>query len=428
MRVLFVSHTEKTHYFSMVPIAWALRTAGHDVRVACQPELAAAIVESGLVAAPVGTDHRWKQVMVEKNDDTWAERVCSTVTDPAGLGWSELFAFFDQAVTDYFGTVNNDEFIDDLVAYAREWQPDLIVWEQFTWAGAVAAKATGAAHARMLWGADVITRCRQHFLARWAEQPDDQRGDPVAEWLTAALARHGADFDEDIVTGQWTIDAAPPSHQWDLGLHKVPVRYVPYNGPATLPDWLREPPAKPRVCVTAGISVRGYFGFDMFSIAALHAFADLDIEIIATLLPTPGETVDGAPANARVLEFVPMQGLMPTCSAVVHIGGAGVQSTAIHYGVPQLVLPGFWDTVVRGQQLADSGAGLVILPHEITPERVHDDLARLVTDPAFREAAERLRQETLTAPAPNDVVPVLETLTDKHRARPASSASSLAGT
>ena len=37
MRVLFATYPERTHFLAMVPLAWALRTAGHEVRVASQP-------------------------------------------------------------------------------------------------------------------------------------------------------------------------------------------------------------------------------------------------------------------------------------------------------------------------------------------------------------------------------------------------------
>ncbi|MGZ3103261.1 activator-dependent family glycosyltransferase [Streptomyces sp. H62] len=416
MRILFVTHAEKTHFFSMVPLAWALRTAGHEVRVATQPDMAEGVSEAGLTAVPLGCDHRWKQVMEANQDEEWPARVAEAVTHSADLGHDELLRFFDETTERYFRIVNNDEFLDALVEYSRWWQPELIVWEQFTWAGAVAAQVTGAAHARMLWGADVVTRSRDDFLARLAERPENERVDPLRDWLTEALARHGAAFDETVVNGHWTIDTNPPSHRIDNGLTVVGVRYVPYNGRAVLPEWLAAEPAKPRVAVTAGISVRSYFGFDIFGISALQAFAGLDIELIATLLPGPGESVDDAPENTTVVDFVPMHGLLPTCSAVIHIGGAGVQSTAAYYGVPQMILPGLWDTKVRGALLDQSGAGISVPAEQFTPEQVRENLVRLLEDPAFREGAAALRKDVLAAPSPNEVVPVLEDLTARHRA------------
>ena len=56
MRVLFVANPEKAHLLAMVPLAWALRTAGHEVRVAGQPAFADLITQAGLTAVPVGRD------------------------------------------------------------------------------------------------------------------------------------------------------------------------------------------------------------------------------------------------------------------------------------------------------------------------------------------------------------------------------------
>ncbi|MGW1290379.1 activator-dependent family glycosyltransferase, partial [Streptomyces sp. NPDC002586] len=54
MRILFATFAVKTHLHPQIPIAWALRAAGHDVRVASQPDLAPDITGAGLTAVPVG--------------------------------------------------------------------------------------------------------------------------------------------------------------------------------------------------------------------------------------------------------------------------------------------------------------------------------------------------------------------------------------
>ncbi|MEE3921336.1 hypothetical protein V2I01_33205 [Micromonospora sp. BRA006-A] len=54
MRVLFTTFAAKVHMYSQVPLAWALHTAGHEVRIASQPDLADDITHTGLTAVPVG--------------------------------------------------------------------------------------------------------------------------------------------------------------------------------------------------------------------------------------------------------------------------------------------------------------------------------------------------------------------------------------
>src|SRR5882757_8332379 len=56
MRVLFATSPWPTHYFMMVPTAWAFRAAGHDVLVASQPSMSGLIASTGLPAVRVGPD------------------------------------------------------------------------------------------------------------------------------------------------------------------------------------------------------------------------------------------------------------------------------------------------------------------------------------------------------------------------------------
>lgn len=54
MRVLLVPLAASPHFFVQVPLVWALRAAGHEVRVASQPDLMDTVTAAGLPATPVG--------------------------------------------------------------------------------------------------------------------------------------------------------------------------------------------------------------------------------------------------------------------------------------------------------------------------------------------------------------------------------------
>ena len=54
MRVLVVTWGWRSHLYPLVPLAWALRAAGHDVVVAGPPDLVDVITGAGLPAVPVG--------------------------------------------------------------------------------------------------------------------------------------------------------------------------------------------------------------------------------------------------------------------------------------------------------------------------------------------------------------------------------------
>lgn len=48
MRVLFTTTPGRGHFFPMVPLAWALRCAGHQVVVAAPPQIAESVRAAGL--------------------------------------------------------------------------------------------------------------------------------------------------------------------------------------------------------------------------------------------------------------------------------------------------------------------------------------------------------------------------------------------
>lgn len=433
MRVLFTSFAHSSHFYPMVPVAWALRAAGHEVRVASQPDLTEIITGAGLTAVPVGQPLSAAAMGSPDwyTNDPWAPELLGQVLDASSghvenfdytgrdaeqWTWEGLLRLESIMVPAMYATMNSDSMIADMVSFAEHWRPDLVIWETYTFAGAVAARASGAAHARLIWTPDVALRARQAFLARRESQRPEHREDPTAEWLGWTLARFGREFDEEIVTGQWTIDLMPRSVRLDLGLHTIGVRWVPYNGPSVLPGWLRGPADRPRICLTLGTGAMVQYMTEPLT-DVIQSVADIDAEIIATVDASLLGTV---PENMRILGFVPLHDLLPTCSAVVHHCGIGTTATATLHGVPQLLLPSVYDSMVKAERIADYGAGLSVPMSEISANELRAKLVRLISDPAFKKAATALRQEMLDEPAPSELVPVLEKLTAEHRDRSAS--------
>jgi glycosyltransferase (activator-dependent family) len=428
MRVLFTTLAHRTHFYPLVPLAWALRGAGHEVRVASEPALIDDITRTGLTAVPLD-EPEWSvkdpsdlALLKQFHEDGFAY-LRDFDFSGGGRGrwtWEDLLGLQNIGVPSHDSVMNNDLMIDKLVAFARNWQPDLVIWETYTIAGAITARAVGAAHARFVTGPDVVMRARKEFLRQKELQHPEHQEDPTAEWLGWTLERVGAEgeFTEDMVTGQWTIDSASASTRLDLGLHTVRVRYVPYNGPAVVPDWLRLPAKRPRVCLTFGVSewIAEWLDGEVIT-DLLLAMSDLDIEVVATVTGKQIEQVTEVPANARLVEFVPLNDLMPTCAAVVHHGGIGTKAGAELHGVPQIILTFGMDTAVVGARIEESGAGLAMPIEELTGAALREKVSRVVTEPSFASAAGRLRDEVLAQPTPNAAVPLIEQLTAEHRGR-----------
>ncbi|TMR04965.1 activator-dependent family glycosyltransferase [Actinomadura soli] len=436
MRVLLVTFPWQSHFHLLVSLGWGLQTAGHEVRVASGPELTDVITRSGLTAVPVGSDEPVFEKL-ERSQGELFEKLTAELDGQADLDLSfdlsenrEEKLTWDRLRWGYrFIAANikamNDSMIEDLVEYCRWWKPDLVVWDWISYAGPVAAAAVGVPHARVPIGLNVDARMRDHYLRVRAEQPPEKREDPLGDWLAEWADKYGAPFSEELVTGQFTIDQMVGSMVLESDVPSVPLRYVPYNGPSVVPDWTRRDPSKRRVLATFGWTMEKdpsalALSGDQLQ-AMLDSVADLDIELVVTLPEQVQKELKRVPDNTRMVEFVPLHVIIPSCSAVIHHGGIPSFVDSLVHGVPQLVISRIMpDIGERGPRLERAGAGLWIPgddPEELSGQRIREHLLRLLDEPAFREGAGRLRKELLAQPTPGEAVKELERLTSHFRDR-----------
>ncbi|MEU5553646.1 activator-dependent family glycosyltransferase [Micromonospora sp. NPDC047793] len=416
------TYPEKTLFYSMVPLAWALRSAGHDVRVASQPFFCDTITRAGLTAVSVGRDRRrpterMMELDPEQNEDDregLPDPYNAAARDPARLDWAAMRDGYDFLLHTWH-KLENFPMLAELVTFARQWRPDLVLWEPSTYAGPIAAKASGAAHGRLLWSIDVFGVARERFLALTPD-PAHERPDPLAGWLESYARRYDFAYDEDLITGQFTVDQLPDSLRMKADLEYVPMRYVPYNATTVVPDWLRRPPDRPRVAVTLGITATDVFGGYKVNLQdLLDQFAGLDVELVATVAASERGKLTRVPANARVLPWVPLHPLAQSCAAVVNHAGPGTALTTAICGVPQLHLPWDFDEPELSRRFATQGSALSLDAGTATGEQVREAVQRLLDEPDFGVRAAALRREIGALPSPNSVVQRLVELVDAHR-------------
>jgi UDP:flavonoid glycosyltransferase YjiC (YdhE family) len=106
----------------------------------------------------------------------------------------------------------------------------------------------------------------------------------------------------------------------------------------------------------------------------------------------------------RVAEFLPQGAVLPVCRAVVSHAGAGTMLGALCHGLPQLCLPQGTDQPFNTAALLPTGAALALQPEEITADAVAAALGRLLEDPSFGAAANRLRTEIERMPSADVVL------------------------
>ncbi|MBP2329082.1 glycosyltransferase (activator-dependent family) [Kibdelosporangium banguiense] len=425
MRILFTVLPQKSTFLYLVPMAWALRTAGHEVVVASTPDFTDTITQAGLTAVPAGRPTGDGRMLVARGvTPEVVEKYRAglpppydIVNDPGNATWQDTL----EACAGALESLKFEMFpmLGGLVNFARQWQPDLVVWHPFTLCGPIAAKACGAAHARMLFSVDVFAETRNQFLRLKAEQPAEKQEDPYADWFSAYGRKYGFEFTEDMVTGQFTIDQFPRSLQMVAdGVDYVRTQYVPYGGPAIVPKWLQAPPERPRVALTLGSTATDvYNGYTVPLIDILTALSELDIELVATVAESEQHKLGAVPANVRLVPYVPWHAIVPTCSAVIHHAGLATLATTARHPVPQLALHYHFDQPLLGRMLAEQGAGLEIHASKVTGDNVRDSVRRLLTQPVFGERATALRDEIFALPTPNDIVGRIEELTVKYRTR-----------
>lgn len=386
MRVMFTTWNWTTHYFPLVPLAWSMRAAGHEVVVATQPGLAGTVSRSGLPVAAVGTDVDVASMM--SSYVRRAERHAARLPE-----WSSMRKF--GAGNCWLSVAMCRAMADGLWEFASRWRPDLIVFEPTTYAGPLVAARLGVPAVRHTWGIDFAYLLREfdeEALAPFREQ-----------WGLGPVE----------TLGEVTVDPCPPGLQIPAGgtvpvaARRLPMRYVPYNGPGRVPDWLLTRPRAPRVCVTWGVSSGQFDPRQVVLDETVRAVARLGVEVVAAVSRADRRLLSTVPDNVRVAEGVPLHALLPTCDALVSQGGLGTVMTAVASGVPQLLVPQTTDRLVNADRLGATGAARTLLPDQHGAQAVGDHVTALLTDPAHAAAARRLRAEQDALPDSNAMADLL---------------------
>lgn len=386
MRVLITSWAWPTHFLPMVPLAWALRAAGHEVRVAGQPGLAGAVTGSGLPFVPAGHDldmeAAFRGLLIGPAGAPAAASGGVRKTPRAIRMFAELA----------------DVMAAGTLALARDWRPDLVLTEPTAFVGALAARAVDVPLVRFPWGADILSNV--------AAMPG--MSDVDAEALAPVAARFGL---RDVRPRDGlTLDACPAGMQIATPVpDRQDIRYLPHNAYGVLPPALPAP-TRPRVCVSWGTTIGRLDPARSLMRQVVTAVAGAGVEVVAAVAAHQrADLLARVPEGVIVAESAPLQHLLPGCAAVISHGGAGTILNGLLHGLPQLaVAPVLPDHRFNSRRLAASGAGRVLTAEEIADGAVSSALRDVLDTPGYRDAAEQLRGQIEEKPLPAEVVPVLE--------------------
>ncbi|GAA0639187.1 DUF1205 domain-containing protein [Kutzneria viridogrisea] len=408
MRVLCCVSDYPTHYFPLIPLGWALQAAGHELRVCAGPAQAATIERAGLTPVPCGpdvdpvTDARWLAYSLARqglrtgqlpplNPETGAE-----LADLDAFDHAEFAARRQQELA-RVGEARTRDVLD----LAKSWRPDLVLHDLVAAEAVVAAQLSGVPSACHLWGLTGTSETTPGLDSLAADVPA-----PVRELIGMAA-------DEPAI--RFVLDPTPPPIAPPTAAPRMPVRYVPYNGPGALadpPPWPTEI-GRARVAVVWGSAIRRINGPGSFLVPALvDALAARGVDVVLAIGAEEAELLGRLPANVQVLPQYPLRLLLPHCTAVVHHGGAGAALTAAAAGLPQLVVA-FGPMELRSaQRIADAGVGVALPGAHAAPGTIRAAVDQLLDTPELAAAAAEMARANAALPSPADVVPVLEKLAE----------------
>ncbi|MBE1530506.1 glycosyltransferase [Actinomadura algeriensis] len=141
----------------------------------------------------------------------------------------------------------------------------------------------------------------------------------------------------------------------------------------------------------------------------LAALADDDVLVVATT-PAP-DALGTVPANARIARTIPYPSLLPNVDAMVTNGGIGGVLFALAHGVPLVATGQSEDKPAICARIAHTGVGIDLRSAAAPePARIRDAVRSVLTDPAFRRNAERVRADFARHDPPAEAADLLERL------------------
>ncbi len=362
-RFLIVVLPLTAHVWPAVAIGDALAARGHDVAL-CGPETdLRPLVGPDVTIYPTGK--RFYRAYREVG-----------VAGPVRELWD-----------DYLIPLNR--FIQDPVDRAvADYQPDVVLADQYALVGAVAAHKHGVRWATLCLGALELSPPREYPALR-----DWVHSKVRLAWEMACLpADDDIDllFSPDLVIATTvqalTGTAAIHDHCVLVGAALGPRRTDPSFG------WDRWDPARRHVLVTAG-TLSGHLvnGYLARMLAAL-ALEPLASRVQAVLNFNPDGMPD-PPSHVLVAPRVPVLDLMPHLDAVICQAGQSTVNEALVHGVPMVVAPIRLAELVVAEQVTQAGAGVAVSFSDATPAQLAAAVTAVLDEPGYRAHARRISDE-----------------------------------
>jgi UDP:flavonoid glycosyltransferase YjiC (YdhE family) len=375
MRVLFSCIAAYGHFHPLVPLARAFADEGHDVAFATSASFADRVHRAGFDLLPAGID---QDELERRFAPVRAHLRTLPVAERRPLAFAGRFAANEAPVK-----------LHPLREIVAEWQPALVVHESGDLAAPIVAAAAGLPSVHHSFGRLIPTACFE-------------RAAPEIDPLWRELG-----LEPEPLCGAYRgtyADLCPPSFQSTTppqGIQVEPVRPLfPAAVGETAPAWLAGRRGRPLIYVTLGTVHNDVSVFRTL----LDGLEGVDCDVLATVgNGNDPLALEPVPANALVERYVPQAYVLPHAAVVVAHGGSGSILATFAHGLPTLLLPQAADQFDNAARCAEIGAGLVLLPGDVTAEAVREAAETLLAEPAYGDRAAELAEEVAAMPHPAEV-------------------------
>jgi MGT family glycosyltransferase len=398
-RVLAYTSPARGHLFPIVPILDELRARGHEIHLRTLASEVALMGEAGFAAQPL---------------DPAIEAI-----DHHDYDAKNPRAALRQGAQTFVRRAAHDA--DDLKRAIEKVQPDVLLVDVQAWGGLATAEA---------WGGPWASWCPYPLPLPSADAPPFGPGlrpatgplgrlrDTLVRPLVYGMLKKvligpindiraqqglppaGDDFmtRAPLVLYMTSEPFEYPRSDWPPNIAQVgPCAWDP---PAEPPEWINDV-RRPLVLVTTSSEFQDDGRLVQ---TALEGLAGEDVEVVATL-PSQDPSGFRAPANARVLPFVPHARLLAHASVVITHGGMGATQKALARGVPVCAVPFGRDQLEVARRVEVSGAGTRLPASKLTPDRLRAAVSGAL---ACRDGARRIAEAFARAGGPMRAADLLE--------------------
>lgn len=396
MRVLVIATAGAGHIYPVVPIAEALRAAGHDLLWAVPPDAVGTIASFGMRAQPAGMNQ------IASLEELQGVEVFGADTSAATARRAELLRrLANTASRDnrplvwplWFVGAQGAAMLADLGPIADSWRPDVVIHEPNAVAAAPLAARRGLPHVAVGYGGFVPQ-------AVFDAADDELRSLWQAEELGV---RPSAGLYDHLYLHPLPDSFGPPPPAPTVH----PMRPVGFDGAAPTeepPEWVA-PLGKSRPCVYVTYGTVEAVATQAPFQAVFDAFERLDVDAVWTVgrrvniksLPT-------SPPNVHVSGYVPQRFLLERSSLVVSHAGSGTFVGALRYGIPQVCMPILAENFDNADLVTAAGCGLSLDSHQVNSPSIFEAVTRLLDDPVFTSSARTVAAQIRLMPEPKDLV------------------------